>query len=75
MESNYWWVWMIIAAFFIVGEIFTAGFFLLCFGIGAAVAGFIALFGLGMVWQLTAFVIVSFVLFAVSRKFASVCIN
>ena len=59
METNYWWVWMIIAAFFIVGEIFTAGFFLLCFGIGAAAAGFIALFDLGMVWQLTAFVIVS----------------
>lgn len=71
MESNHWWVWMIIAAFFVVGEIFTAGFFLLCFGIGAAAAGFIALFGLGMVWQLSAFVIVSFVLFAVSRKFAN----
>jgi membrane protein implicated in regulation of membrane protease activity len=71
MESNYWWVWMIIAAFFIVSEIFTAGFFLLCFGIGAAAAGLIALFGSGMAWQLVTFVIVSFVLFAVSRRFAN----
>lgn len=71
MESNFWWIWMIIAAFFIVSEIFTAGFFLLCFGIGAAVAGLIALFGSGMVWQLLTFVVVSFVLFAASRKFAN----
>jgi membrane protein implicated in regulation of membrane protease activity len=71
MESNYWWIWMIIAAFFIVSEIFTAGFFLLCFGIGAAAAGLIALLGSGMVWQLVTFVVVSFVLFAVSRKFAN----
>ena len=30
MELNFWWIWMIMAAVFIVGEIFTAGFFLLC---------------------------------------------
>jgi membrane protein implicated in regulation of membrane protease activity len=71
MESNYWWIWMIIAAFFIVSEIFTAGFFLLCFGIGAAAAGLIALIGSGMLWQLVVFVIVSFVTFAASRKFAN----
>jgi len=61
---------MIIAALFVVGEIFTAGFFLLWFGIGAAVAGVLALFGLGFGWQLGAFVLVSGVLFVVSRRFA-----
>jgi membrane protein implicated in regulation of membrane protease activity len=71
MESNYWWIWMIIAAFFIVSEIFTAGFFLLCFGIGAAAAGLIAWLGAGMMWQLGVFIVVSFVTFAVSRKFAN----
>jgi len=71
MESNYWWIWMIIAAFFIVSEIFTAGFFLMCFGIGAAAAGLIALIGSGMLWQLGVFIVVSFVTFAASRRFAN----
>ncbi len=61
---------MAIAAAFVVGEIFTAGFFLLWFGLGAAVAGVLALLGLGFGWQLGAFVVVSGVLFAVSRRFA-----
>ena len=39
MPENFWWVWIIFAALFIVGEIFTAAFFLLWFGVGAAVAG------------------------------------
>lgn len=70
MPIKIWYIWMIIAALFVVGEIFTAGFFLLWFGIGAAVAGVLALFGLGHVWQLGAFVLVSGILFVVSRKFA-----
>jgi len=61
---------MAIAGVFVVGEIFTAGFFLLWFGIGAAVAGVLALLGLGFGWQLGAFVVVSGVLFIGSRRFA-----
>jgi len=70
MPVKFWWIWIAIAAVFAVGEIFTAGFFLLWFGIGAAVAGILALLGLGIGWQWAAFVIVSGVLFAVSRRFA-----
>ena len=70
MVIKIWWIWMAIAAAFVVGEIFTAGFFLLWFGIGAAVAGVLALLGLGFGWQLGAFVVVSGVLFLVSRRFA-----
>ena len=70
MPIKIWYIWMIIAAIFVVGEIFTAGFFLLWFGVGAAVAGVLALFGLGFAWQLVAFVLVSGVLFVVSRRFA-----
>jgi len=70
MEIKIWWIWMIIAAFFIVGEIFTQGFFVLWFGIGAAIAGILSLLGLGIGWQLAAFVVVSGVLFIVSRRFA-----
>jgi membrane protein implicated in regulation of membrane protease activity len=70
MPGNVWWIWMIIAAIFVIGEIFTAGFFILWFGIGAAVAGMLALLGLGAGWQWAAFVVVSGALFAVSRRFA-----
>ena len=62
---------MILAALFIVGEIFTAGFFLLCFGIGAIAAGLLALAGVGMAGQLGVFVIISFVAFLASRRFAA----
>ena len=66
-----WLIWFILAALFIVGEIFTAGFFILWFGVGAAAAGLCALLGLGPLWQWLVFVIASGVLVAVSRKFAN----
>ena len=68
--ENYWWAWMILAALFIVGEIFTAGFFLLPIGVGAAIAGLVALLGGNAIWQLSVFVVASFILFLVSRRFA-----
>lgn len=61
---------MSIAAAFIIGEIFTAGFFVLWFGVGAAVAGILAILGFGMAWQWGAFLLMASVLFAVSRRFA-----
>ncbi len=70
MGLEKWLLWMILAAILVVGEVFTAGFFLLWFGIGAAVAGVLALVGLSAVWQWGSFVVISGVLFAVSRRFA-----
>lgn len=70
MGIQIWWIWLIIAAVFVIGEIFTAGFFLLWFGIGALLAGIVALVGLGSAWQWGIFVVVSLVLFLVSRRFA-----
>jgi membrane protein implicated in regulation of membrane protease activity len=70
MDIKIWWIWMAIAAFFVIAEIFTMGFFLLWFGVGALVAGILAILGLGMGWQLGSFVIVSLILFAISRSFA-----
>lgn len=70
MPANFWWIWLIVAALFVVGEIFTAGFFLLWFGVGAGGAAVLALAGVGMAGQLGVFIVVSFVLFAVSRRFA-----
>ncbi len=65
-----WQMWIAIAALFVVGEIFTAGFFLFWFGVGAAVAGILALLGFDSAVQWGSFVIVSGILFAVSRRFA-----
>jgi membrane protein implicated in regulation of membrane protease activity len=70
MSIEIWWIWMAVAAFFIIAEIFTMGFFLLWFGVGAAVAGVLDLLGAGIGWQLAAFVLISGVLFVVSRRFA-----
>ncbi len=70
MNFEVWWVWAGFAALFIIGEIFTAGFFILWFGIGAIVAAIFAFFGFGPGWQWGSFAIVSGVLLAVSRKFA-----
>lgn len=70
MTEKVWLLWMILGAIFLVAEMLTAGFFILWFGIGAIVAGFIALLGFGHAWQLVAFIVVSGVLFAVSRRFA-----
>lgn len=70
MIFKIWWIWMALAAIFVIGEMFTAGFFLLWFGIGAAVAGLMAILGFSFGWQLGAFVVVSGILLAVSRRFA-----
>jgi membrane protein implicated in regulation of membrane protease activity len=70
MELKIYIVWFIFAAIFIIGEMFTAGFFLACFGVGAIVAGVLSMVDLGPVWQWAAFVVVSGILFAASRRFA-----
>lgn len=70
MDFQPWWLWMIFAAIFAIGEIFTSGFFLLWFGIGAAIAGVLAIFNIHAVWQWVSFLVISLFLVAVSRKFA-----
>jgi membrane protein implicated in regulation of membrane protease activity len=70
MDIKIWWIWFGFAALCIIGEIFTAGFFLLWFGIGAGVAGVLALLGLSGAWQWGSFILISAVLFLVSRRFA-----
>jgi membrane protein implicated in regulation of membrane protease activity len=70
MSANIGWIWIVLAALFFVGEIFSAAFFLLWFGVGAAIAGVLALLGVGFGLQLIVFIVVSFALFAVSRRFA-----
>jgi membrane protein implicated in regulation of membrane protease activity len=64
------WGWIVMALIFFAAEIFTAGFVLLCFGIGALAAAALAFFGLGLTWQLLAFLVVSSAAVLLSRPFA-----
>ncbi|HHB90374.1 MAG TPA: NfeD family protein [Anaerolineae bacterium] len=66
----YFWGWLILALIFFVGEMFTAGFFLAAFGVGAALAALAALFGLNIVWQLAIFTLASAIALFLSRRFA-----
>ncbi len=65
------WVWAAAALLFFIAEIFTAGFFLVCFGIGAVAAALLAILGLDAIWQLVAFIVVSLVALVFLRPFAS----
>ena len=64
------WGWIVMALIFFAAEIFTAGFVLLCFGIGALAGAGAAYFGLGLTWQLLAFIVVTSAAVLLSRSFA-----
>lgn len=66
----WFWVWAGLAAILIVAEMFTAGFFLLPFGIGAAGAAGLNLARFGIGWQWAGFLAISAVLLFSLRRFA-----
>ncbi len=72
MEAEIWcWIWLVASATFVVGEIAMAGtFFLLPFGVGAAIATVVAFAGAGASWQWLTFVVVSGGSFAAVRPLA-----
>jgi len=68
MDSYLWIFWIILAAVLIIAEIFTSGFVLLWFGIGALAAGIAGLLGVDSIpLQFLIFAIVSIGLTAASR--------
>jgi len=69
MESGFW-LWLSAAVLLSIAEIFTAGFFLLPFGIGAAAAAVVNFFGGSVAWQVTAFLSVSAISLFALRHFA-----
>ena len=69
-ELPWEWFWVILSAVLIVGEIYTAGFFILPFSIGAAFAAAVAWFGGGLVWQWAVFLVVSVGLLLPLQRFA-----
>ena len=66
-----WHIWMIAGILMVILEIFTAGFLIINFGIGAIAGGIAAMLGMGAKAQIAAFAVTSLVLFIISRKLAS----
>ena len=62
-----WVIWMVLGVILIIAEVFTPGFVLLWFGIGALVAALSALVGAGHPLQFLIFFLVSIALTAASR--------
>jgi membrane protein implicated in regulation of membrane protease activity len=70
VENDIWrWLWTGLALVMGVGEIFTAGFFLLPFAIGAAAAAILAWIGVAVVSQWLVFFGVSLVAFVYLRRY------
>jgi membrane protein implicated in regulation of membrane protease activity len=68
MSDWFWVLWSILGAILIVAEIFTSGFVLLWFGIGALAAAFLGFIGVdSLVIQFMVFAVVSIALTAASR--------
>ena len=67
MEQFAWLLWVVLGVILIIAEIFTLGFVLFWFGIGALAAALAGLFGVGLVGQFLIFATVSVVLTVLSR--------
>src|SRR5436190_20618271 len=67
MDNVAWILWLVIGVALIIAEIFTLGFVLFWFGIGALAAAIVGFLGLGLGWQFGAFAFVSIALTAMSR--------
>lgn len=71
VDAEQWrWIWSGVAVVLAVGELLTAGFFLLPFAVGAAAAAALAFMGVWVPIQLVAFVLISVVFLIVLQRFA-----
>ncbi len=72
MDASTWaTVWIISAGVLALGELVTAGFFLLPFAVAAGAAGILSLAGVAVVWQIIVFVIVSIAFLWLLQRFAA----
>ena len=67
MEQAAWIFWLVVGVALIIAEVFTLGFVLLWFGVGAIAAAFVGFLGGGFLLQFLVFAIVSIALTAMSR--------
>lgn len=71
VDAEQWrWIWIAAAVVLATGELFTAGFFLLPFAVGAAAAAVLAFLDVSVPIQLVTFVVISVVFLAVLQRFA-----
>ncbi len=71
MEQFAWMGWTILGVILIIAEIFTLGFVLFWFGIGALIAALAGFLGVGFVGQCLIFAVVSISLTFLSRRIFS----
>jgi membrane protein implicated in regulation of membrane protease activity len=71
MDQLVWILWLVLGVCLIVAEVFTLGFVLLWFGLGAIAAALVAMMGFGIIWQFMAFAAVSTILTVMSRTIFS----
>ena len=62
-----WQIWLLVAAVFVVIEIFTSGFAVACFSVGCVFGAILAACDLSLTWQVVAFAIGSFLAFLLIR--------
>lgn len=62
-----WQIWLLIAAVFVVIEIFTSGFAVACFSVGCVFGAILAACDLSLTWQVVAFAIGMFLAFVLIR--------
>jgi membrane protein implicated in regulation of membrane protease activity len=71
VDAEQWrWIWVGVAVVLSIGELLTAGFFLLPFAVGAAAAAVLAFLDVAVPLQLVTFVGISVVFLAVLQRFA-----
>lgn len=70
-----WQVWLIIAGLFFIGEIFTLGFLIFWFGIGALFAMLTSFFTTNIIIQTTVFLITSAILILATKTLVKRFIN
>lgn len=62
-----WQIWLLIAALFVVIEIFTSGFAVACFSVGCVFGAILAACELSLTWQVVAFAVGTFLAFVFIR--------
>ena len=70
-----WQIWLILAGIFFVGEIFTVGFLLFWFGIGALIALIVSLFTTNLIIQTIVFLVSSVILLLATKPFVNKFLN
>ena len=67
MDQIAWILWLVLGVALVIAEVFTLGFVLLWFGVGALAAALVGFLGFGFGWQFMAFAVTSVALTAMSR--------